>query len=601
MLSRCLQRMGVKLNSIQSNIITCCNLLRCSNSYLVDNVAISFNNIEITYKELIIKTNKICSYLKEAGVGQGDIVGVLLNRSIETVNIIISIIKAGAAYLPLDPSHPQDRNAYIIEDSNIKLLIADGNLGLDNLGGDLKIINVEDIDVEKFSGEDNQLELNSESLAYVIYTSGSTGKPKGVEIKHTAVVNVLNSIQKRIKLNNYDKMLAVTSISFDISVLEIFLPLMAGAKLIMADKDTAFDYKLLKNIIEQEKVSILQATPVTWRLLLDSGWKGNDRFKIICGGETLTKKLASGLLSCCAELWNAYGPTETTIWSTFTKIEDAEIISIGNPLDNTDLYILDENMESTDEGELYIGGIGLAKGYLCKSDLTEEKFVYIMCGNKKQRVFKTNDLVKKNEKGAIEFLCRNDFQCKVRGFRIELEEIECVAEKLPEINRAIACLKEKEEDKELVLYYQVLNGEQITIREIRNQLKEHLPEYMLPIRYICVNQFPLTVNNKIDRKSMHLVEENCMCEEILKNKIVIENMSETERLVFNIWDKILELNEIDLDGHFFDLGGHSLSASRIIGDLEERFNIEISQAEFLIDGYSIRNCAKLIKNKQNSR
>jgi amino acid adenylation domain-containing protein len=359
---------------------------------------------------------------------------------------LLGILKAGGAYVPLDPAYPADRIEYVLSDANARVLITESRLlqSLPKLSAE--VLCLDRVVLERESSQSPQAEVRSENLAYVIYTSGSTGKPKGVQLEHRSVVNFLCSMQKEPGLCATDILVAVTTLSFDIAGLEMYLPLISGARVVIASRQTTYDARLLSQLLSRSGATVMQATPATWRLLFESGWKGDRKLKALVGGEALPAELAQQLGAQCGPVWNMYGPTETTIWSSVYRVrgDEERILPIGRPIANTTFYILDENRRPVPigkEGELYIGGEGLARGYFERSELTAEKFVAdpFRFG---QRMYRTGDLARYREDGNVEFLGRMDHQVKIRGFRIELGEIEAVLEQHSAIRRAVVVAHE---------------------------------------------------------------------------------------------------------------------------------------------------------------
>lgn len=420
-----------------------------------DSVAVSFNGKNITYKKLMDESDKLAYLLQTAGVNIGDIVGLCLNRSIEMVIALLGILKSGAAYLPLDPFFPDKRLEYMLKDSDAKFLITESSLFpkfnyyKNNF---IDISEIKNVKVDK-PIKDKSDEYN---LAYVIYTSGSTGNPKGVQILHSALTNFLLSMQKTPGLNSDDNVLALTTLSFDISGLEIFLPLITGARITVAAREEAKDGKTLLEKIRKQKVSVVQATPSTWKMLIDSGWNDKLNIKALCGGEALSRDLAEQILNRVNELWNMYGPTETTIWSSCSKVIKGEPIHLGRPIANTQFYIVDKDLNFCPPGvpgELLIGGAGLSVGYLNKEELTNEKFIPNPFDKEnKTKVYRTGDLVKLNPAMQLEFLGRIDNQVKIRGYRIELDEIESVIKQSELVKDCATVVKVINNDKRLVAY-----------------------------------------------------------------------------------------------------------------------------------------------------
>lgn len=423
-------------------------------------VAVVFDDEHLTYWELNSRANQLAHYLRHLGVGPDVLVGLCVERSLDMMVGLLGILKAGGAYVPLDPAFPSERIAFMLEDAEAPVLLTQQHLLSQLPLLKAKVVCLDsDADVLAHQSESNLLpEATSENLAYVIYTSGSTGRPKGVQIIHRAVVNFLLSIRREPGLSAEDTLLAVTTLSFDIAALELFLPLIVGARVIVASRDLVADGAALIETLQRTGTTVMQATPVTWRLLLAAGWRGKPDLKILCGGEALPLDLAQQMLPKAASLWNLYGPTETTIWSTLCQIEPGEeAISIGRPIANTQIYLLDAYLHLVPigvPGELYIGGDGLARGYLNRPELTAERFIpHPFSTVPGARLYKTGDLARYRPDGTIEHLGRLDFQVKLRGFRIELGEIEAVLAQHPAVRQAVVIAREDVPgDKRLVAY-----------------------------------------------------------------------------------------------------------------------------------------------------
>ena len=423
-------------------------------------VAIVFEERQLTYGELNARANQLAHHLRKLGVVPDMLVGVFVERSIEMVVALLGILKAGGAYVPLDPTYPSERLAFMVEDARLSIIVTQPEL-IDKLPSHQAQLVTLTTDWSQFSGESEENptpNTDATNLAYVIYTSGSTGKPKGVQIPRSALANFLQSMRERPGLTSQDTLLAVTTLSFDIAGLELHLPLSVGARVVLMRRENAADGDKLAEKIKNSGATIMQATPATWRLLLESGWQGNKQLKILCGGEALPRELANQLIEKSASLWNMYGPTETTIWSTVHQVSSTEgPVLVGRPIANTRIYILDRYMQPTPigvPGELCIGGAGVARGYLNRPELTEEKFIADPFSHEPgARIYRTGDLARYLADGNIELLGRIDHQVKVRGFRIELGEIEAVLREHPALRDAVVLAREDVPgDKRLVGY-----------------------------------------------------------------------------------------------------------------------------------------------------
>jgi amino acid adenylation domain-containing protein len=541
-----------------------------------NDIAIAFEDQEITYLQLNSQANQLAHYLPKMGVGTEIIVGICLERSLEMVVGLLAILKAGGAYLPLDPQLPKERLAFMLENAQVSVLLTQEKLVavLPEHRVNLVIIDADWQEIDKQDKCNPTSQVTTENLAYVIYTSGSTGRPKGVQILHSAVVNFLHSTRQTLQLVEQDILLSVTTLSFDIAVLEIFLPLIIGARVVIVSRGVAADAIQLSDALTKSAATVMQATPATWQMLVEAGWQGNSQLKILCGGEALPRNLANQLLQRCASLWNLYGPTETTIWSTAYKIEtESSIVPIGRPLANTQIYILDQHGQLVPvgiAGELHIGGAGLARGYLNQPELTTQKFIFNHFSDEPgTRLYKTGDLARYLPNGDIEYLGRIDYQVKLRGFRIELGEIEAVLSQHPAVKQAVVLLQEDKIDNQQIVAYIVSRNQQIpTISELRNFLKQNLPDYMIPSDFVLLETLPLTPNGKVDRRRL-----STQVGLHLEEKITyIAPQSAEERAIAIIWQAVLSVEKVGIHDNFFDLGGHSLLLVRVYSQLQTVFD-----------------------------
>ncbi|KAB8334016.1 amino acid adenylation domain-containing protein [Scytonema tolypothrichoides VB-61278] len=550
-----------------------------------DAVAVVFEEKQLTYRELNTKANQLAHNLQRLGVRPEVLVGLCVERSLEMVVGLLGILKAGGAYMPLDPAYPCDRLAFMLKDASVSVLLTQEQLMATLPEHKAKVVCL-DADWQEIAQESQSnfhSKITSEHLAYVIYTSGSTGKPKGVKILHGALVNFLNAMHLTLGLTQKDILLSVTTLSFDIAALELYLPLIVGASVVVVSREVATDgTKLLKHL-SSSGATIMQATPATWRLLLQSGWQGSRQLKILCGGEALKRELANQLLERCTEVWNLYGPTETTIWSAAHKVENLNsascgdgIVSIGRPIANTQFYILDKNEKPVPmgvPGELHIGGVGLARGYLNRPELTSEKFILNPFNNNAgERLYKTGDLVRYRSDGNLEYLGRIDEQVKIRGFRIELGEIEAVLSQHPNVRETVVTVGvDVSQDKCLVAYLVVKQQPSPTISDLRHYLKQKLPEYMVPATFVFLDTMPLTPSGKIDRRALPAPDTSSFS----RSKTFVAPRNPTEEVLAAIWAKVLGTEHIGIHDNFFDLGGHSLLATQVISRMRQAFGVEI--------------------------
>jgi amino acid adenylation domain-containing protein len=551
-----------------------------------DAIAVVLDDRALTYQELDHRANQLAHYLQKQGVESESLVGISLERTPEMLIALLAVLKAGGAYVPLDPTYPQERLALMIQDAQVPLLITHSDLVAQLPTSQAQMICLDR--EEAISSSDPQgvaqqstdplnCPIASDSLAYVIYTSGSTGTPKGVQVPHRGVVNFLTSMQQKPGIVQTDILLSVTTLSFDIAVLELLLPLTIGATTLLVSRQVAMNGEALLKTLEHSGATIMQATPATWRLLLAVGWKGSPHLKILCGGEALPSALAGELVNRAKEVWNLYGPTETTIWSTCYLVKDDAKPLIGRPIANTQLYLLDDHQQQVPIGvlgELYIGGDGVVRGYLDRPDLTAERFLPNPFSNDPQsRYYRTGDLARYLPDGNLEYLQRIDQQVKVRGFRIELGEIEATILQHSSIKEAVVSVRADASGEKTLVGYLVPASTQQTdlIPNLRQFLKAKLPEHMLPIAFMTLETLPLTPNGKIDRKALPQIDSTARS--LLEHYVAPR--SQVEQQMAEIWKQILKLDRIGIHDNFFELGGYSLLAIQIVSRLRPLLQVEI--------------------------
>jgi amino acid adenylation domain-containing protein len=548
-----------------------------------DNIAVIFEDQQLTYHELDQKANQLAYYLRSLGVGPEVMVGLCCDRGLDMVVGVLGILKAGGAYVPLDPAYPQERIVFMVKDSQIAVLLTQSHLtaqlpssqSVVCLDRDWAIISAASDGARQPSSG-----TTSDNLAYIIYTSGSTGKPKGVQIPHRNAANLLKSISQQPGLTAYDTVLSVTTLSFDISVSEVFLPLIVGAQLVIVSREVASDGIQLLKAIETYKPTFMQPTPATWRILLAAAWQGSPNLKMVSTGEALPRDLANQLLPLGKELWNLYGPTETTIWSSGYKIEVTDqTITIGYPIANTQLHVLDKNLQSVPigvPGELHIGGAGIARGYLNRPDLTAEKFITNpFDSNPNAQLYKTGDLVRWLPHGQVECLGRIDNQVKMRGFRIELGEIEANLLQHPSVKESVVIVREDiPGEKSLVGYFVPALGKDEDnhdlTSELRQFLKSTLPDFMIPTYFMALNAMPLTPNGKVDRKVLPKID---ISQQLATQYVAPQ--TELEKQIADLWSEVMNVERIGIHDNFFELGGHSILAIQVITRLRKTMQIEL--------------------------
>jgi amino acid adenylation domain-containing protein len=567
-----------------------------------DKTAVTFGNKKTSYKSLNESANQLANVLKTHHVNKGDIVAFALDRSSEMIISILAIMKAGAVYVPLDPQFPLNRINYMLTDSKAAVLLTSKKYqGLYQSDAKELIIEEEWLKLQDHSTKDPLIDINGENLAYILYTSGSTGMPKGVQIAHHSLVNFLYSMQNEPGIIPGDKLLAVTTVSFDIAGLELFLPLLTGAEIVLADSASAKDGRALLDIIKSEKVTMMQATPYTWRIMLEAGWDHSTPIKVICGGEALPVDLAQRLLSRSTSLWNVYGPTETTIWSTIKQIrKEDKLILIGRPINNTSVYILNKYLNPVlpgTSGDIYIGGDGISKGYLNMESLTGEKFLNDpFCKVAGNKMYRTGDCGKFMANGEIECLGRIDAQVKIRGYRIETGEIEYHLEKEASISEAVVIARpDRSGVNKLVAFIVVRDtgidtGTASVTQTLNNILKRSLPDYMVPDNYIIVPEMPLTPNGKVDKKALAKYSESLT----ENSNTFVGPRTDIEKLVADIWSEFLEIKKIGMHDNFFELGGHSLIAVQVMTRIEKETGKRLPLAA-LFETSTVEKLAQLLE------
>ncbi len=578
-----------------------------------DRVAVVCGDNNATYAQLESRANRIATLLRAAGARRGTLVGVSLDRSIDMLAALLGILKTGAGYVPLDPQFPGERLAYMASDAGLAALVTERRHAAHfDLGGRPMLILDEMQEAlasasDARPGRDEDAAL-PESVAYVIYTSGSTGRPKGVQVPHRAVSNFIVGMQQQPGLGADDRLLAVTTLSFDIAVLELMLPLSVGAQVVLADRATAADAGALAQLLQDCGATVMQATPATWRLLLETDWQGGADFRALCGGEPLAPDLAAQLLQRCSELWNLYGPTETTVWSTCMRVEkpaagQAPDIHIGRPIANTQVWILDANAEPCPRGvpgEICIGGDGVTLGYLDRPELTADRFIpdRFAAGSASvpaPLLYRTGDRGRWRADGQLEHMGRLDFQVKVRGYRIELGEIENTLLTHPGVARVVAMAREDQPgDVRLVAYVVAAPGHAIDSQALAAHLRGTLPDYMIPQHMVLLESIPLLPNGKVDRKSLPPPQE-ARPQKVARTA----PRTDTERRIAAVMAEVLGLPEVGVHDDFFALGGHSLLGARLTTRLGRALGINLP-LRALFDAPTVARIAELVGGQPES-
>ncbi|MBU6399476.1 MAG: amino acid adenylation domain-containing protein, partial [Verrucomicrobia bacterium] len=545
-------------------------------------IAVTVADRRLTYEELDRRSNQLAHHLRGLGVGRGQRVGLCVKRSLEMMIGLFGILKAGAAYVPLDPVFPAERLQYMAQDVQMALLLSTrdlaGQFGLpreSQLLLDADAAAIAAAPTTRLPADDHAAQ--GQDPAYVIYTSGSTGRPKGVVVPHRAVVNFLLSMAGEPGLGASDVLVAVTTLSFDIAVLELQLPLSVGAQVVIATQDQAIDGTALGALLEQHRATVMQATPVTWRLLLEAGWTPRPRFKALVGGESMPKDLADQLIASGVELWNLYGPTETTVWSTCARLTNTQHgISIGKPIANSTVRILDGHGNLCPvgvPGELCIGGDGVSLGYWNRPELTAERFIRDPFDtDAAARLYRTGDLARWHSDGSLEHLGRLDFQIKLRGFRLEPAEIEAALAQHPAVREVTVIGREDTPgDRHLVAYLVVADPPPDLFDQLRARVRGALPEYMVPARFVILKALPRTQNGKLDRRGLPAPGRA----EVSPGRVLVTPRTPTERLVLDLFRGVLGRDDLGVRESFFDLGGHSLMAARLMFRLRAATGVDL--------------------------
>lgn len=493
-----------------------------------NNLAVIFQDSHLTYQELDVKSSQLAAYLKKRNIQSNDLVGLYLDRNMDIIISILALFKLNCAFVPLDPDFPLERLNFIIKNSNIQKVITNKEINACIAKCDWITLS----NLEKETPIPDDYSTKNTSLAYVIYTSGSTGCPKGVMIKHHSLFNLITAFQKTLSISQSDNILSLTTYCFDISLLELLLPICYGATLVIASRRMLIDMKQLSVYIAEQNITVMQATPIVWEMLLNFGWTNQTKLTILCGGEALSTQLLTKFLTVSNGIWNLYGPTETTIWSSVAHLTSTKNIHIGHPIQNTFFYILDKNKKEVrngEIGELYIGGEGVSTGYLNRDDLTALSFIKNPFGN--GLLYKTGDLVKKDSKGNYIFVGRLDTQIKLNGYRIELSEIEYHLNQLPTIKNSVIVYSKLL--KKIIAF--VISSNQVKKDKINEYLLRFLPTYMQIQELFYVASFPLTPNKKVDRNELIKIAEQSLLNNKKEHRIAKHSFP-----LFNLQNEMLQ-------------------------------------------------------------
>lgn len=554
-----------------------------------DKIAFFYKDIHISYAELNKKSNQLAHVIAKSNIKSGSRIGVYLDRNSEMIIVaFLAILKSGNTYVPMDTSLSVELTEDIILDSKMPCILTN-SLSSNKIEKLFSPYNLTPLFLDKINNQiliessDNCHHSNPNHIVYVLYTSGSTGKPKGVQITEKSLMNLIEWMKKEIRFTSKDVMLGITPFTFDLSVPDIYLPLLTGGSLVLAATNARFSPNHIKRYISQYHVTLMQATPTTWQMMVDSGWKNKSKIKIITGGEALSISLGRKLIHISKDVWNLYGPTETTVWSTYYKLksldENYPVVSIGRAIANTQTYILNKKLKpqpSGEPGELYISGDGVSVGYLNRSRLNKNCFIpNPFSTDKNSRLYKTGDLVIEDKKGNLHYLGRIDTQIKIRGHRIEAGAIENVLIEYKGIKDAVVLDKTPEQHLELVAYL-IINEENISLKALQEYLKTRVPRYMVPTKFVIVDKFPLTSNGKIDRKNIPNINEfRYLSYE--KGNVSLEN--KYEEILIDLIESFLQRDDIDPESNFFDLGLHSI----LLVNIGQALNRILSQPISVVD------------------
>ncbi|MEY3894957.1 MAG: hypothetical protein RLZZ214_476, partial [Verrucomicrobiota bacterium] len=545
-------------------------------------IAIRFEGEEWTFGKLNRHADQLAAKLLELGVGPEVLVGIHMDRSPWLFVGILGILKAGGAYVPLDPAFPRERLRMIGEDAALKVLIVDPALKdeLQVSGATVVPLSPDSDFINSSEAWPVESEVLSVNLAYILYTSGSTGKPKGVQIRHRSAVNLLFSMAAEPGFGPGDSLLAVTTISFDVSIPEAFMAFITGGSMVLAPRGVSADGEGFAAMLDEHDITFVQGTPTTWRLVLAAGWRGKKNLKAVIGGEAVDRDLAAQLIPLCGELWNFYGPTETTVWSSCLRMEPREgPVVIGRPLHGNDIYVLDELLQPVaggESGEICIGGDGVARGYANRPDLTAEKFIPDPFSNTPgATMYRTGDLGRWHADGMLECQGRADHQVKVRGYRIELGEIESALKDHPAIRDAVVVVYEPEPGDQRLISYIIAEGEPPSREVLQEHLGGRLPGYMIPTVFVTMQAFPMTPNQKIDRNT--LARENPVGAPVSLEIPVVDG-DDIATVIASIWQNVLGLPRIGTHENVFKLGAHSMHVARVHAELKRRFEKRITVA-----------------------
>ncbi|MCQ1531141.1 amino acid adenylation domain-containing protein [Lutispora saccharofermentans] len=571
-------------------------------------IALVCNDDEISYEELGKRATQLAYELRSKGVSQESIVALMVDRSINMVVGMLGILMSGGAYLPIDPNCPKERICYMLDDSNAHIVLTQKKHE-EMFASDIQILDIDNKDI--YIGDISDLEnINKDSdLAYIIYTSGSTGKPKGVMIEHKAVLNFIKGMKEKISFTPDKTILSITTISFDIVLLETLLPLSCGLKVVIADKNQNRNPRLINGLIKTHSIDILQTTPSTLQLLVYDGDQAecfSSLKELIVGGEVFPLALLNKLKqSYKGKIYNVYGPTEATVWATLSDLTDVDSVNIGKPIANTYIYIVDNNninQTNGEQGELCISGLGLARGYINKPDLTKERFV-VNPFVENEVMYKTGDIARYLNNGDIEYIGRADNQLKLRGYRIELNEIQVSILECKNVRQAVVIAKEGRDGNKYLCAY-IVPDTNFVLYELKDRLNSSLPEYMIPSNYVCLEEIPLTINRKVDYDKLSKLNECDMCTEESIPQSYEEDTSaisieqKMKQLLTCVVNYNIPIEQISSDEALTTIGIDSINFIKYIVSLEKEFGIEFNDEDLDMNRFvTFKNLILYVKSK----
>ena len=561
---------------------TLAQLLELAFAQYARRAAVVCGDETLDYADLGRRAEALARQLRARGLGRGARIGICLHRSTRMLVSLLAVIRAGAAWVPLDSSYPSERLGFMARDAGLDLLITETALaGRIPWSEEATLLFDQSLSPDgtaEAAPWDPELDARPFDPAYVIYTSGSTGRPKGVVVPQRAVCNFLASMAREPGLGPRDCLLAVTTLSFDIAVLEMLLPLAVGARLVLAERADLIDGQCLRELAERHAVNVIQATPSTWRMLIDAGWKGGAHFRALVGGESLAPGLAAIVRARCKEVWNMYGPTETTVWSSCWLVDESAAagrISLGAPIDNTRIYVLDgygRLCPTGVPGEVCIGGAGLAIGYHERPELDADRFIPDpFSDDTGARLYRTGDRARWLEDGGLQHLGRLDFQVKIRGHRIEPGEIEARLSLHPALAGSVVIAREDRPGDTRLVAYSVPWNAMPDPAELRDFLRKELPEYMVPQHFVELDAIPLLPNGKLDRTGLPFASAHRVT-----GQQIVKPRDPREQQLWSLWQEVLGVDQFGIEDNFFDLGGHSMLAVRLIGKIREAFGLDIA-------------------------